>query len=245
LEYTDVYYNPAESGWGVFLVQSDTTQFLAFFIYGTDNKPTWYTAQLAQDAAGNYNGQLYATTGTYFGLPWNPAQLTVAAVGTVSFVPTNIYTATVTYSLTGGPSVTKTVQRQTLTPYRLAGGYSGSMSGTVSGCADPLDNDAHVRGRFSLAVTQTADTDSTLTFTFTDNVHSGLVITVTGSLTHLGRLYKLTGQYSSTSPAETVPPHAATINSYHPTGQGIEGRITTTLGDGCMLSLPFSAVLNN
>lgn len=245
LEYTDVYYNPAESGWGVFLVQSDTTQFLAFFIYGTDTKPTWYTAQLTQDAAGNYNGQLYATTGSYFGSPWNPAQLTNAAVGTVSFVPIDIYRATVTYALTGGPTVTKTVQRQTLAPYQLAGNYSGSISGTVSGCANPADNDAHVRGRYGLTVTQSGDTASTLTFTFTDTAHSGLVFVVTGSLTHLGRLYKLTGQFSATSPEETIPPHAATIDSYHPTGQGIEGRLTTTLGDGCTLSIPFAAVRNN
>ena len=108
LEYTDVYYNPVEPGWGVFLVQSDKTQFLAFFIYGTDNKPTWYTAQLTQDAAGDYNGQLYATTGTYFGLPWNPAQLTIVSVGTVSFKPTDIYSATLTYALTSGPTVVKT-----------------------------------------------------------------------------------------------------------------------------------------
>jgi len=244
LEYTDLYFNPAESGWGVFLVQSDTTQFLALFIYGTDNKPTWYTAQLAQDVVGNYSGPLYATTGTYFGLPWNPAQWTVDAVGTVSFVPIDIYSATVTYALTGGPTVTKTVQRQTLTPYRFAGNYSGSISGTVSGCANPGDNIPHVRGRFSLAVTQTADT-SKLTFTFTDTAHSGLIYTVTGSLSHLGRLYKLTGKFSSTSPEENIPPHAATIDSYHPTEQGIEGRLTTTLDDGCKLSIPFSAVLNN
>jgi len=104
LEYTDVYYNPAEPGWGLFLVQSDTTQFVALFIYGTDNKPTWYTAVLAQDAAGNYNGQLYATTGTYFGSPWNPAQSTEATVGTIAFNPTNIYRGTVTYALAGGPT---------------------------------------------------------------------------------------------------------------------------------------------
>jgi hypothetical protein len=54
LEYTDVYYDTAESGWGVFLVQSDTTQFLAFFIYGADEKATWYAAQLANDGTGNY-----------------------------------------------------------------------------------------------------------------------------------------------------------------------------------------------
>jgi len=245
LEYTDVYYDPAESGWGIFLVQSDTTQFLAFFVYDTDKKPTWYTAQLAQDVAGSYNGPLYATTGSYFGMQWNPAQLTVATVGTVSFVPIDIYSANVTYTITGVPTVTKTVQRQTLASYRLAGNYSGSMSGTVAGCADPADNDDHLRGRFGLNVTQSGDAASALTFTFTDTAHAGLVFVVTGSLTHLGRLYKLTGQFSSTSPQETIPPHPATIEAYHPTGQGIEGRIMTTLGDGCRLSIPFSAVLNN
>jgi len=54
VEYTDVYYNPSEPGWGVFLVQSDTTQFLASFIYGADGKATWYAAQLANDGTGNY-----------------------------------------------------------------------------------------------------------------------------------------------------------------------------------------------
>lgn len=28
----------------MFLVQSDTTQFLAFFIHGPDGKPVWYVA---------------------------------------------------------------------------------------------------------------------------------------------------------------------------------------------------------
>ena len=243
LEYTDVYYNPAEPGWGVFLVQSDTTQFMAFFIYGPDGKPTWYTAQLAQDASGNYNGPLYAITGTYFANPWQGYN--ISSVGTASFTPSDIYHATLRYSLTGGPTIVKAVERQALTPYKLAGNYSGSMSGTVTGCSNAADNEAQVRGRFSLLVTQTGDTASSLVFTFTDTAHSSLVMTVTGSLAHLGRLYKLTGQFSSTSPGEIIPPSAATIDSYHPTGQGIEGRLTTTLGDGCKLSLPFSAVLNN
>ena len=73
VEYTDVYYNPAESGWGFFVVQSNIFQFLAFFIYGSDGKPTWYTAQLMDNGTGTYTGQVYETTGTYFPLPWNPA----------------------------------------------------------------------------------------------------------------------------------------------------------------------------
>jgi hypothetical protein len=245
--YTDVYYNPAEPGWGVFLVQSETVQFLAFFIYGSDDKPIWYTAILTQDANGNYNGTLYATTsGTYFANPWQGAQPNPpAGVGAASFEPSDPYHATLRYSLTGGPPIVKPVQRQTLTGYQLAGNYSGSMSGTVSGCADPADNEAHFRARYGLTVTQTGDTASTVTFTFVDPEHTGLVCTMPGSLTHLGRLYKLNGQFSCTAPGETIPPAAATIDSFHPTGQGIEGRLTSTLADGCKLSLRFAAVLNN
>ena len=247
LEYTDVYYNPAEPGWGVFLVQSDTTQFLAFFIYGTDNKPTWYTAQLAQDAAGNYNGQLYATTGTYFGVPWNPAQLTVAAVGTVSFLPTDSYSATVTYALTAGPTVTKAVQRQTLTAYKLPGNYSGSVSGTQSGCTDPGLNNARFRGRFNLAASQTGDTAAALTISFVDPENNGVVCTVQGPLTHFGRLYRMANaQLSCTEPGTTTPvTTSVAIEGLHPTGQGIEFRLSGPTGGGCAGSLRFSAVLNN
>jgi len=243
-EYTDVYFDRAEPGWGVFLVQSDTTQFLAFFIYGPDGKPTWYTAELKQDAAGNYNGPVYAITGTYFANPWQGYN--IAAVGTASFEPADSYRATLRYSITGHAPVVKPVERQTLTPYPLAGSYSGSMSGTVSACADPTGNNAHFRGRYNLTVTKTGDAASALTFTFVDTDNSGIVCTVTGPLTHLGRLYKLTsGQFSCTGQGLNPAPTPATIDSYHPTGQGIEGRLTTTTPDGCNLSLRFAAVLNN
>ncbi len=245
--YTDVYYNPAENGWGVFLVQSDTFQFLAFFIYGTDNKPTWYTAQLTQDAAGDYNGPLFATTGTYFGLPWNPAQLTVASVGMVAFKPIDGYHATLTYALTGGPTVTKTVERQTLTTNPMAGNYSGSISGTQFGCPNPNDNDPKFRARYNLAVTQTADTSATLAFSFVDADNNGVVCTATGPLTHFGLLYKMSNaQFSCVEPGSAAEsPTSVTINSLHPTGQGIEGRLSGPVPGGCAVNLRFSAVLNN
>ena len=131
--YTDLWFNPAESGWGVQVVQSNTFQFVTFFIYGADGTPTWYTAQLTEDTAGNYNGLLYATAGTYFASPWNAGQLTVAAAGTASFQPDDAYHATLVYALTGGPPVTKSIQRQSLTTHALAGNYSGSISGSVTG----------------------------------------------------------------------------------------------------------------
>jgi ribokinase len=100
VDYTDLYYVPGEEGWGANVVQSDDFLFVTFFIYGSDNKPTWYTAQLTLDAGGNYNGQLYATTGTYYAMPWKASDQTTVAVGTASFQPTSAYTAKLIYVVT-------------------------------------------------------------------------------------------------------------------------------------------------
>src|SRR6266851_2661215 len=111
-DYTDIWFNPSESGWGLNVVQSDTFLFMTFFIYGADNKPTWFTAQVNQDASGNFNGALFASTGTYYILPW--VGVTTAAVGSASFQPQGPYTAKLVYSVNGVGTVTKTLQRQQL-----------------------------------------------------------------------------------------------------------------------------------
>jgi len=241
-EYTDVYYDPAENGWGVFLVQSNTTQFLAFFIYGADGKPTWYVAIIADDGTGKFTGSLYATTGTYFLNPWQGDN--VVAAGTATFTPSDAYHATLSYTINGVGTVTKPVQRQTLTAYVLSGNYSGAGSGSINNCSNPGQNEPVYRSRFDATVTQNGDQSATLVFTFVDPAHNGLVCTLTGPLTHLGRLYQLIGQSSCT--ANGVPagqPQAVTIDAFHPTGHGIEGHITAI--DSCTASVHFAAVLNN
>jgi hypothetical protein len=252
LEYTDVYFDHTsdtvnEDGWGVFLVQSDTFIFIAFYIYGADKKPVWYTAQLIDDGTGKYSGGVYATMGTYFGLPWNPADHPAAQqVGNATFAPTDIYHATLTYTVNGVGPVIKPLVRQMLAAYKMSGNYSGSMAGSVSGCTDPMDPklDPMFRGRYVLDVTQVADASATLVFTFVDTNHSGIICTATGSLTHLGRLYQMPGTLTCTGPGQNGNPHPATIDSIHPTGQGIEGKLTASIGGGCNSSLHFAAVLN-
>jgi hypothetical protein len=241
-EYTDVYYDTAEPGWGVFLIQSDTAQFLAFFIYGADGKPVWYTAQLADDGTGNFAGSLYAITGTYFLNPWQGYN--IAAAGTAKFQPSDPYHATLTYTVNGAGTVTKSIVRQTLTPYPMAGNYSGSMAGTISACSDPASNDPAFRARYGLAVSQTGDQSVLLTFTFVDQVHSGIVCTVSGPLSHFGRLYQVAAQMTCAGPGANFGPIPITLQQLHPTGQGIEGHLTGTTGGGCMSSLHFAAVNN-
>jgi hypothetical protein len=240
-EFTDVYYDPAEDGWGVFLVQSNATQFLAFFIYGSDGKPTWYVAILAVDATGKFTGTLYATTGTYFLNPWQGK--TTAEAGTVTFAPSDAYHATISYTVNGVGTVTKPVQRQTLAPYVLSGNYSGAGSGSIVNCANPGSNEPVYRSRFDAVVTQVADQSATLVFTFLDPAHAGLVCTMTGSLSHFGRLYQLNGQSSCTFNGTPVGPvQAVTIDAFHPTAHGIEGHITAIAG--CTASVHIAAVLD-
>lgn len=246
LEYTDVYYDPDESGWGLFLVQSNTVQFAAFFVYGADGKPIWFTAQLTDDGSGQYSGALYATTGSPFGSAWNPAQLTVSPAGSATFHPVDLYHATLTYTVNGVATVVRPVQRQTLASYAMSGHYSGSMSGSVSGCANGNSNDPAFRGRYVLDVAQSADASAGLTFTFVDQAHNGIVCTATGALAHLGRLYRMpAASLVCTGPGQDGAAHPVTIESLHPTGQGIEGRLTATdsLGGRCSASLHFAGVL--
>jgi hypothetical protein len=239
--YTDVWFVPAESGWGVFVVQTNTFQFLAFFIYGPDGKPTWYTAQLTDDGTGNYTGGLYATTGTPFAQVWNPAQLTINQVGTAKFAPSNTFQATLTYTVNGVGTVTKAIQRQTLTPEVLSGNYSGSLIGSVSGCANPASNIASFNARFNLTVTQVANTSATFVFNivaYNDNPVSA-VCTLTGAITEGGLLYSMPNANYS---CPVSPATQAIINNFRVSGQGIEGRWHADDGGGCTESVHFSAV---
>jgi len=240
--YADIWYNPDESGWGVQVVQSSTFQFVTFFIYGADGRPTWYTAQLTEDADGNFNGPLYATTGAYFASPWNPAQLTVTTAGTASFRPSGAYRATLVYALTGGPTVTKEIQRQTLTPMVLAGNYSGSISGSVTGCTNPADNKSAIWGRFNLTIAQVGEQSATLTFSFVDDTYKGMVCTMSGPLTHFGSLYRIGGaQYSCTGQGITPGMTSANLERLYPMQQGIQGVWNASAG-GCTQTIHFAAV---
>jgi hypothetical protein len=70
-EYTDLWWNPQESGWGANIVQQGETAFVTLFVYGPDGEPTWYVAPAARtfafDASGRpaLRGTLYRTKG-----PW-------------------------------------------------------------------------------------------------------------------------------------------------------------------------------
>ena len=241
-DYTDIWYNPSEQstaggGWGVNVVQSDSFLFVTFFIYGPDNKPTWYVAGLTEDANGNFNGQLYATTGTYFGAPWNPADGAGSAqVGTASFSPTSAYAANLSYALNGGPTVFKAIQRQTLTSIALGGSYSGTQAGAYSNCTAAANNFSYT-DRFNLGITQVVGSMLTFTFTYSD---SNMSCTLSGVPQQLGQLYSIpNASYQCSTGLSTT----ATVSEIKATTFGVEASFAAPdVGSGCREDATFSAV---
>lgn len=240
-DYTDIWYNPLEQspaggGWGANVVQSDAFLFVTFFIYGPDNKPTWYVAGLTRDASGNFNGPLYATTGTYFAAPWNPADAAGGAqVGTASFQPTSAYTANLSYAFTGGPTVARAIQRQALTSIALGGSYSGTQSGSYS--PSNCTSTPSYSDRFGLGVTQLTGSTLTFSFNYTD---SQMSCTLSGAYEQLGQLYRIpAASYQCSTGLSTT----ATVSEIKATAFGIEASFSAPdVGGGCREDATFSAV---
>jgi len=236
-DYTDIWYLPAESGWGANVVQSDKFLFVTFFIYGADNKPTWYTAQLTLDASGNYNGKLYATTGTYYAMPWKASDLTQAEVGTASFQPTSPYTANLIWIVTAGQITTaKAIQRQSLTQITIGGSYVFAQSGVYSSCPTSSNNGAY-SDFGGLQVTQSSG--GAVLFTFT---YQNLSCTFSGTLTQFGKLYVMPATaYKCSDGTDTQ----AAMGEITATALGIEGRFSAPVSSGgCREDATFSGVLH-
>jgi hypothetical protein len=234
IDYTDIWYLPSESGWGVNLIQAEDVIFVTFFVYGPSNQPTWYVAIIYRDANGNFAGSLYSTVGPYFGGPWNPALYAATLAGTASFYPSSAYDGTLIYSLAGGPTVTKTIQRQTLKTIILAGNYTGGQAGTYSSCGS---NNSSYKDNFDVQVTQFDSGTATFQFTYA----SGLSCTMSGALTQYGQLYTIpSASYVCSDGLNTT----AAMSEIKATALGIEGRFAApSVGGGCREDASFSGVL--
>jgi hypothetical protein len=235
-DYSDMWYLAAESGWGVNFTQNEGVLFMTFFVYGTDGKPTWYVAIVNRDADGNFSGALYSTTGTYFGAPWGGA--TGVLAGTASFVPASPYAGTLTYTLVNGPTVVKSIERESLAPIVLGGNYTGGQVGAYSGCPNTSLNGGY-NDTYTVSVSQS---NGSVTFMFKYDL-AAATCTISGTLEQHGQLYRIpsaTYQCSGGLSYSTT----ATIEELKATAQGIEGQFAATLPDtGCKESARFSAVL--
>jgi hypothetical protein len=237
VDYTDLWWNSLENGWGVNFVQADDFVFATFFVYGAALQPTWYSGQMTVDTNGIWSGPLYQTAGSYFGAPWNPAQRGVNQVGSVTFAPATSYAGTLTYNV-GGVVVSKQIARQTLKTIVLGGSYFGGAVSEFFNCTDPANN-GFLRYYTQIKAIQT--TGGTIQLDF-DTGAVGGKCTMVGAYVQDGQHFRLpSAAYTCDNGINTT----ASISQLKATSFGIEGKwIAGGVGSGCSEEGTFSAVLN-
>jgi hypothetical protein len=141
VDFSDLWFLPAESGWGANVIQQDDILFVTLFVYGPNGQPTWYVASstVRSGATSTFSGPLFRASGPYFGAgSWPANSVLVTQVGTLTFTASSSNAATLTYSVEG-VTVTKSIIRQTWDRENIAGNYLGATSGTWSGCGAGRD----------------------------------------------------------------------------------------------------------
>jgi hypothetical protein len=111
VDYTDLWWNPDESGWGMAIAQQFSNIFLAWYLYDSAGKPTWYVASNCVVSGSGCSGTLYRTMGPAFGPTFSPSQVQVFAAGTVSINFTDANNGTLSYTVNGA-TASKTITRQ-------------------------------------------------------------------------------------------------------------------------------------
>ena len=86
-DYSGMWWNAAESGWGLSLHQSPSdVMFGALYVYGSDGGAEWFTLQGGRwESSTRWSATLYRTTGPFFAGPvFDPRLVLVQAVGVAS-----------------------------------------------------------------------------------------------------------------------------------------------------------------
>lgn len=116
-DYTDMWWNPAESGWGISIRQKTPAggtrdaMFAIWFTYdprtpdattaaGTDHVPLWLPmTDGTWVTPTTYSLRVYATKGTPFAPFWNPADFGIQPVGTATLSFSDANNGTFTYDI--------------------------------------------------------------------------------------------------------------------------------------------------
>jgi hypothetical protein len=112
-DYTDLWFNPDEPGWGLSIVQNAANHlFAAWYTYDSNDQPMWIVLpEGAWRSAVAFEGALYRATGTAFDRPYDRSRFSVnrVGIGRIEFGQDNQATLTFTVD---GRTVTKSIRRQ-------------------------------------------------------------------------------------------------------------------------------------
>jgi photosystem II stability/assembly factor-like uncharacterized protein len=118
LQVADLWWGgTSQNGWGINIAQQAGTLFSVWYTYGGDGRAQWYVMPGGSWNGTTYSGPFFATSGPqWLGVSFNPAQVAVQQMGTMSFNFSDANNAVMTYTFTAGPfagtSQSKPIVRQ-------------------------------------------------------------------------------------------------------------------------------------
>ncbi len=193
VDFTDLWWNPAESGWGVNVIQQGDTLFATLFVYGADNSARWYVGSaLRSSGGGSFSGTLYQTTGPYFGTSFNPGAVGLTTVGSMTFNFGSDSSGSLNYDVSG-VAVSKSIVRQSFASNNLSGNYLGGLIGTNCSSAP--------QGILIFNELAVSHSGSSLTMTVDFFTAGGTAArcTFSGGYSPSGRIGSASGSYSCTT----------------------------------------------
>jgi hypothetical protein len=103
IDYTDLWWNPNESGWGLNLIQHPSRViFAVWYTYGLDGKRTWFVMSGGQWTSSNtYTGEVQTVAGPSYAAPFDASKVQRTSIGTATLVFHNANNATFSYNING------------------------------------------------------------------------------------------------------------------------------------------------
>ncbi len=189
-DWADLWWNSAESGWGMQIVHQGSVLFATLYVYDSNGSPTFLIGAMNPSGGSQWSGDLYASTGPFYGGAFDPAKVSARKVGTINFQPTSSTTAMLDYSV-DGVFVMKSIERELLSHENFSGEYVLLAHVTVSGCGGGGS------GFAVLALTVTHDSSSMRTVT--QDLAAGQVCTYTGTYSQAGRFGRMDASFTCTN----------------------------------------------
>ena len=232
--YTDLWWNPAESGWGLNLNQQGSVIFGTLFTYDATGAPMWLVLSRGETQAdGSFQGALYRTTGPAFNaVPWTATS--AVQVGTMRVAFSNATTGTLTYSV-DGLNVTKSITREVFSTQPTCA-FSNADRATATNYQDLWWNPNEAG--WGINVTHQANVIFATLFTYdTSGRGTWYVLSHadrTGAGAYSGKLYRTNGPVFNASPwTAATPTEVGTMSFNFPSGSA--GTLTYSI-DGVQVT---------
>jgi hypothetical protein len=122
-----MWWNPAESGWGLNVNHQDSTIFATLFTYANGGAPMWLvSSNLSRQSDGSFTGALFRVAGPAFNtVPWTT--VTATQVGTMTLRFGTDHSGTLTYTV-GTTTLGKNIEKQIFGTPTACAGVTGSRA---------------------------------------------------------------------------------------------------------------------